>query len=99
MISPRVVSADSTDTGAGRLQRTSEVGHGKGRHFILYAEFNSRGVESIDGLTHLRQQACLPTNLRRMCIKASDLRKEDLALHVYSCRCVGAGLDQQCYLF
>src|SRR6185503_17829316 len=34
-----------------------------------------------------------------MCIKAAELRKEDLALHVYSGSRIGARLDEQCYLF
>jgi hypothetical protein len=32
-------------------------------------------------------------------IETADLRKEDLALHVYSGRRIGASLDQQCDLF
>src|ERR1051325_7073595 len=99
MISPCVARADCRDTGARRLQRASEVGHGKGRHFVLNTKLDGCRIKRIDRLTHLRQQTSLSADLGGMCIEASDLREEDLALHVYSRQRIDAGLDKQCYLF
>ena len=99
MISPRMIGSNYVDTAAGGLKCASEIRHRKRRHFILDTKLLSSSVKRVDRLTDLSQQVSLSVYLSRMCIKPANLRKENLPLHVYSGRLIGAGLDQQCNLF
>jgi hypothetical protein len=56
MISPGVIGTDCIDARARWLQGASEIGHRKGRHFVLHTKLYGRCEKRIDRLTHLRQQ-------------------------------------------
>ena len=93
MIAPRVVGTDGINTGARRLERAPEVRHRKRRHFVLYTKLNGRLKEGVDRRADLREQTSLPADLRRMSVKAANLREKDLALHVYPHEGIRAGFN------
>ena len=61
-----------------RLEGAAEVGEGEGRHRVLDAELDGRGVEGGEGLAHLREEVLLGVELAGVRVEAAEGGEEDL---------------------